>query len=244
MMQIPNMEQRTRSRTAVGFGLRARIACVAFLVAAAGSAWSAQPFPELHAWLAAQPNIQTWSADLTQTRKLKTLSQTLVAHGHVSFAAPNKFRWQIEKPSPTIAVSSGDTMEVIYPELKRVEKYALTGNNMGPWKDTLGLLQAGFPRSEADIERQFNIRSVSTSNDVTSVVLQPKASAARRIMPQVTILFSTRDFTLRATEMLMGDGSTMRNDFFNQQVNPKLDPILFNPPTEPGYTLVEPLSRK
>src|SRR5262245_23984784 len=49
----------------------------------------------LRSWLAAQTNIQTWSADFVQTRTLKALAQPLTASGHVWFAAPNRFRWEL-----------------------------------------------------------------------------------------------------------------------------------------------------
>src|SRR5580693_1938289 len=99
---------------------------------------------QLSAWLNAQTNIQTWSADFTQTRRLKVLTQPLTASGHVWFAAPNRFHWEIEKPSPTIALRQPDQLWVIYPKLKRAEEYPLNTPDAGPWKDTLALLDAGF----------------------------------------------------------------------------------------------------
>jgi len=49
----------------------------------------------LDAWFAAQTNVHTGSADFVQTRVLKTLTRSLVAGGHISFAAPNDFRWEL-----------------------------------------------------------------------------------------------------------------------------------------------------
>src|SRR4051812_40808007 len=75
-------------------------------------AQAADAFP-VSAWLAAQTNLQTWSADLTQTRRLKTLTQPLTSTGHVWFVAPNQFRWEIGSPAQTIAVRAGEEMLVI-----------------------------------------------------------------------------------------------------------------------------------
>ena len=43
--------------------------------------------PALTAWLSAQINLQTWSAEVIQTRTLKTLTQPLTNTGHIWFAA-------------------------------------------------------------------------------------------------------------------------------------------------------------
>src|SRR5262245_38297422 len=57
--------------------------------------------PLLESWLSAQTNLHTWSAEVTQTRTLKTLTQPLTAKGQVWFAAPNRFRWQIGNTTGT-----------------------------------------------------------------------------------------------------------------------------------------------
>src|SRR5207253_895178 len=44
----------------------------------------------LKSWLAAQTNIQSWSANFIQTRTLKALTTPLSANGQVWFAAPNR----------------------------------------------------------------------------------------------------------------------------------------------------------
>jgi outer membrane lipoprotein-sorting protein len=205
------------------------------------SACGAEAGAWLAGWLSAQTNLQTWSADVTQTRALKTLTQPLVARGHVWFAAPNRFRWELTSPSQTIAVRQPEQMLVIYPRLKRAERYPLNGEQAGPWKDALSLLEAGFPRSQAELESRFNVVSQTVSNAVLDVVLQPKSPSARRLMPQIRIVISTNDFTLRATELQFADGSTMRNDFSNALLNPKLGDDLFAPKLESDFKVVEPM---
>ena len=74
------------------------------------SASAAETNALLSTWFAAQTNIQTWSADFLQTRTLKSLTQPLTATGHVWFAAPNRFRWELGNPTQTIAVRGADEM--------------------------------------------------------------------------------------------------------------------------------------
>jgi outer membrane lipoprotein-sorting protein len=202
---------------------------------------AADPGSLVSSWLMAQTNLLTWAADVTQTRSLKTLAEPLVAHGRVWFAAPNRFRWEIVSPSQTIAVRQPDELVVIYPKLKRAERYPLTGRQAGPWKDALALLEAGFPRGRAELEARFQILSQSVSNDVCELTLKPVSASARRLMPQIRIGFGTNDFALRFTEIRFADGSTMRNDFRDAKINPSLDETLFTPKIEDDFKIVEPM---
>ena len=64
------------------------------------------------------------------------------------------------------------------------------------------------------------------------------------MMPQIKIAFRTNDFVLGATELQFADGSTMRNDFMNPVLNPKVDEALFAPKLDPDFKIVEPLNSK
>src|SRR5262249_55081688 len=139
--------------------------------------------PAVGQWLAAQETIKTWSADFVQTRNLKSLKKPLNAEGHVWFAAPNQFRWELGSPAQTIAVRDGNVLKVIYPKLKRVEHYPLKSDGGSQWKDALALLEAGFPRNEQQLLAQYSVLAQNTSNGVCELVLQPKSGAARKMMP-------------------------------------------------------------
>jgi outer membrane lipoprotein-sorting protein len=215
--------------------------CILLLLAASPPSANAQS-PDsaalLTSWLAAQTNIQTWSADFVQTRQLKSLTQPLTASGHVWFEAPNKFRWELTSPARTIAVRQPEQLLVISPKLKRVEKFSLDAKNAGPWKDLLALLDAGFPRSREQVESRFNVLSQTTTNGIHEIALQPKAESARRLMPQITIGFTVNTLALYSTELRFADGSTMKNVFDKAEMNPKIDPMLFNPVIEPDYKVI------
>lgn len=198
--------------------------------------------PLLRSWFAAQTNIQTWSARFTQTRTFKSLSQPLTEHGRVWFAQPNRFRWELGDPARTIAVRATNQMLVIYPRLKRAERYDL--DNAGPWRDALALLETGFPRSEQQMRSSFEILSQVITNQNCELTLQPKSANARKMMPRIRLAFSTNDFSLRATELVFADGSSMRNDFQDPVLNPKIDPQSFTPEIGPDFKTIEPLKQR
>ena len=188
----------------------------------------------MDAWFAAQKNLHTWSADFVQTRTLKTLTQPLVARGHIAFAMPNDFRWELGQPAQTIALRHGDEMFVIYPRLKRAERYPLGAAAPAEWRDTMSLLQAGFPRDRKEFDAQFQILSLMQTNGAWQMSLQPKSTFARRMMPELRIGLATNDFSLASTELVFVDGSRMRTDFTNAVLNPALAGNLFEwtPPAD------------
>ena len=198
----------------------------------------------LAAWLGAQTNIHAWAADFIQTRMFKSLTEPLTATGHVWFAEPNRFRWELGHPPQTIAVRAPRELLVIYPRLKRVERYPLGSEQTGQWRDALALLETGFPRTQAELEARYKILSQKVADDAEEVVLEPKSAAARRMMPRIKIAFDTNDFSLRATELEFADGSAMRNDFQSGVLNPKFDEQMFTPPIPGDYEIVEPLKAK
>jgi outer membrane lipoprotein-sorting protein len=191
-------------------------------------------------FLEAQADLKSWTADFVQTRTLKSLKQPLKSPGHLYFVAPNAFRWELGEPVQTIAVRRSNDVLLVYPALKRAERYALTPGERSPWQDMLSLLEAGFPRNQQELERRFNLASESVVDGKLHVVLQPKAASARRWMQEMELVFDTPSKTLAATELRFADGSSLRNDFSNERKNPLVDPQLFNPQIPPDYKVAEP----
>src|SRR5476651_512689 len=195
----------------------------------------------LDSWFAAQKNVHTWAADFVQTRALKTLTQPLVAKGHITFSAPNDFRWELGQPTQTIALRHGDEMFVIYPRLKRAERYPLGASTPTEWRDTMSLLQAGFPRDRKEFDAQFQILSLTETNGEWQMSLQPKSAFARRMMPELNIGLATNDFSLASTELVLVDGSRMRNDFTNAVANPVLEETTFKWAPAEDFKVTNPL---
>lgn len=197
----------------------------------------------LDGWFAAQTNLQTWSAGFTQTRTLKSLTQPLVANGHIWFAVPNQFRWELGDPARTIALRQTDDMFVIYPRLKRAEHYQLGAAAPREWRDAMSLLDAGFPRRRSDFEAQFRILSLAETNGTFQLALQPTASFVRQMMPELRIGLATNTFSLTSTELVFVDGSRMRNDFTNAVLNAPLDEKIFQWKPPADFKVTEPFAK-
>jgi outer membrane lipoprotein-sorting protein len=197
----------------------------------------------INRWLAAQTNVQTYNADFVQTRRLKTLTQPLTATGHLWFAQPNHFRWELRSPSQTIALRQAEEMWVIYPLLKRAERYPLDAKAPGEWRDALALLEAGFPRDRREFDSRFRVLSLTETNGNWLFDLQPASAFARKMMKRISIGLKTNDFALVSTELEFVDGSVMRNDFTNGVLNAGFGKEVFDWKPPADFKVTQPLGK-
>jgi outer membrane lipoprotein-sorting protein len=195
---------------------------------------------QFNQWFEVQTNLQNWSGDFTQTRHLTVLNQPLVSAGKV-WVKRGEFRWELGQPAQTIVLRTPDELLIVYPRLKRAEKYPLGAVPGGPMKDALALLDASLPRDRASMEEHFRLVSAALTNAVLQMTLQPRSKAARKFIGEVVIGFHTNDFTIASTEMKFADGSRLENNFTNVLSNQPLPPDLFETSLPPDYTVAEPL---
>ena len=193
--------------------------------------------------MSAQTNLHSWQADFIQTRTMKTLAQPLVATGHVWFKPPNQFRWELGDPTQTIVIRSTDELFIVYPLLKRAERYPVGEKATGEWRAMLSLLEAGFPRDLEELRSRFRILSATNIDDSWEVELQPANATARRVMKEIRLGVSTNNYSLASTEMIFVDGSSMRNDFTNAVLNGLLNEDSFDWKPPADFTMTEPLKK-
>jgi outer membrane lipoprotein-sorting protein len=197
----------------------------------------------LNRWFDAQSKIKTWSADLVQIRHLKALKEPLKTRGRVWFSNPNRFRWELGSPVQTVAVREDSSLMVIYPRLKRAERYPLDDDSTGQWRDALTLLESGFPQSREEMEIQFNIIGVELKESFAVLSMEPRSANTRKLLKEVRIGFSTEDMMLRSTELLFADESRLRNEFENGKTNMKLEPTVFQADVPENFKVTNPLSK-
>jgi outer membrane lipoprotein-sorting protein len=154
---------------------------------------------------------------------------------------PGEFRWELGQPVQTIVLRKPDQLLIIYPRLKRAEKYPLEGVPTGPMKDALALLDASLPRDRTTMEKNFRLLSATETNSILQMTLQPRSDSARKFIGEVLIGFHTNDFSIAATEMKFADGSSLRNDFTNVVMNRPIVPGMFEAKLSPDFTVVEPM---
>jgi outer membrane lipoprotein-sorting protein len=197
---------------------------------------------QFNQWFAAQTNMQTWSANFTQTRSLMALSEPLKSTGHV-WVEPGKFRWELGHPVETIVIRNPDQLLILYPRFKRAEVYALDKIPPGPIKDAMALMDVSIPRSRAALQEHFELLSTAITNSILEMTLQPKSESARQFIGSVTMGFHTNNYVIAESQMNFSDGSTLRSDFTDVVFNQPMDAKLFATNLPPDYTVVQPLNQ-
>ena len=132
-------------------------------------------------------------------------------------------------------------MLIVYPRLKRVEKYPLTGELNSNWRYVMALLDVGFPTDSEIFYATYKLVGAEKHDNTWRFTLHPRSKEARKLLDSVLLEISAKDWNLIATELSFADGSVMRNEFNNMELNPKLDPKLFNFEIPEDYTVVNPL---
>jgi outer membrane lipoprotein-sorting protein len=214
----------------------------AFILFAATVGCAAEFDAQFNKWFEVQTHLQSWAGDFTQTRTLTVLNQPLVSQGKV-WVKPGEFRWELGQPAQTIVLRNPSELLVVYPRLKRAEKYPLDAVPTGPMKDALSLLDASLPRDRAQMEKSFTLVSAVATNATLQMTLQPRSEAARKFIGQVVIAFHTNDFSIAATEMKFADGSKLHNDFTNVILNASVDEKRFVVDLPADFTVSEPLKK-
>src|ERR1035438_5506112 len=225
-----------------GFLMKIFLAVEIFSSAAAVDVRGADYDAQFSKWFEVQTNLQSWAGDFTQTRTLTVLNQPLVSHGKV-WVKPGEFRWELGQPAQTVVLRTPAQLLIVYPRLKRAEKYPLNAVPTGPMKDALALLDASLPRDRATMEKSFALLSATETNSILQMTLQPRSEAARKFIGQIVIGFHTNDFTIAVTEMKFADGSKLHNDFTNVVLTQPLAAELFEAKLPPDYTVSDGKSR-
>ncbi len=134
-------------------------------------------------------------------------------------------------------------MFVIYPPLKRAERYPMGQNTPKQWRDMMSLLQAGLPRNQQEFENAFRVQSMVLTNDQWYLTLEPRSEFARQMMPELHLMLATNNLALTATELVFVDGSRMRSDYQHAEMNQKIDETLFQWTPPADFRVTNPLSK-
>ncbi len=186
----------------------------------------------LDAWLKRQASISSLEAGFTQERKLPALKNPVTTQGRLSFAKPDKIRWQLGEPLETLAVSDGKTLILIEAASRTARKTDVSS----PQAARFSLLSGQAFQTPESFHQAFEIVESRVTSGIDQYTLKPKDRRLRTQIPWVFLDIDPVKNELRAMELEFQDGSRLRTVFSNVRFNLKLDDALFTPDLS-GYEM-------
>ena len=192
--------------------LRAILIAILSITAGILCAAESLDFTPVKRWIAKQDDFQAVTADFKQTRSLRALKSPLASEGKLWFKAPNSFRWELGVPAK-----------------KRAERSAAGAATDKPSPmQAFGMMSFPFARDFGDFQKRFETLSISGEGTRCHLEVMPRDPQAHKFLSALRLDFNTTNGHLIAFEMATKDGSALRNEFSNVEVNPKIDRGVFD----------------
>jgi outer membrane lipoprotein-sorting protein len=186
---------------------------------------------QIRAKRAATPQVR---ADFAEEKTVHLMNKPIVSMGKVWFAAPNKFRREVEGNSPSVTVSDGGQLWIYYPKFKSAEHYSLGKHS--PLDAGIAALTAAL--NLENVENSYHI-SASQSDQAYELELLPRNPSLKRLLKTFTIQLN-HDLQVQRTEMTQPNGDHIVTNYRNESraaIPP--DTFEFTPPQ--GTNVTTPL---
>lgn len=171
-------------------------------------------------------NIRSLSADITETRQLRTLSRPLVSKGRLWFVAPSCFRWENGPSGETVLIGNAEGMFLI----RRGKEGARSCTRVGG--DTTGAtgrlsIPGLFPWDNDALLRAFRVESIAVHSGVCHAEMTPRGGGPMRGISSLHLDFNVEDGRWIRLRIITGDGSSLLQEFSNVRTNPVISEELF-----------------
>jgi outer membrane lipoprotein-sorting protein len=186
---------------------------------------------QIRAKRAATPRVQ---ADFAEERTVHLMNKPIASSGKVWFAAPNKFRREVEGNSPSVTVSDGGQLWIYYPKFKSAEHYSLGKHS--PLDAGIAALTAAL--NLENVENSYHI-SASQSDQGYALELLPRNPSLKRLLKTFTIQLNN-DLQVQRTEMTQPNGDRIVTIYRNES-RAAIPPDTFEFAPPPGTNVTTPL---
>jgi outer membrane lipoprotein-sorting protein len=186
---------------------------------------------QIRAKRAATPHVQ---ADFAEERTVHLMNKPIASSGKVWFAAPNKFRREVEGNSPSVTVSDGGQLWIYYPKFKSAEHYSLGKHS--PLDAGIAALTAAL--NLENVENSYHI-SASQSDQGYALELLPRNPSLKRLLKTFTIQLNN-DLQVQRTEMTQPNGDRIVTIYRNES-RAAIPPDTFEFAPPPGTNVTTPL---
>jgi len=188
---------------------------------------------QIRAKRAAAPQVR---ADFEEEKTVRLMNKPIASTGKVWFAAPNKFRREVEGNSPSVTVSNGEQLWIYYPKFKSAEHYSLGKHS--PLDAGIAAITAAL--NLENVENSYHING-SQSEQGFELQLLPRNPSLKRLLKTFTIQLN-HALEVQRTQMDQPNGDRIVTVYRNESrtaIPPET--FEFSPPS--GTSVATPLGR-
>jgi len=168
-----------------------------------------------------QRQIQTLTADFSQTRKTSLAKDPLTSSGTVKFKRPDRVYFQYVKPEPMEMALDGKTIWIYSPVRSQAEKYSLGRSKR--MTSYLELVMGIFQKTFAQLVENYTISLEGRDKDrLYRFRLQPKEERVQKFLYRVNLLIDILSGAILRFEMVERGQDRLILEFKNLQLNPSL----------------------
>lgn len=207
--------------------MRRVFALFILLAGFSGSAWADDAATNLVKLLSGISSLQADFVQLTVDAKGRALP---TQSGKMSVKRPGMFRWELQKPSPQMVLTTGKVLWIYDPELMQATKQKLD-DQVG---NTPALLLSGDPRK---LNEAFAIADDKAAAGEQAWVLRPQGKEA--LFETLRVRFKGNALQQMQLVDTLGQKTDIR--FSNVQVNPALSAAQFDFTPPKGVDVIDQL---
>lgn len=174
--------------------------------------------------------IHTLSADITETRHLRTLSRPVTSKGHLWFVSPSSFRWKNGHPNESVLIGNDEGLFLVTRLEGKKSCRRLDSSTAAPMSP-LGI-PGLFPGDYDAFLQVLRVESISVSGNRCHAEMAPLGNGGLRGVSSLHLDFDSDNGRWISLRIITKDGSSILQEFSNVRINAKVPPELFDPGRE------------
>lgn len=171
--------------------------------------------------------VQTFSAEFEQVVLDENLNRIEESDGHMWISRPGRFRWDYEPPLEQQIVSDGERVWIYDVELEQVTVQRLDA--------AVGRTPAILLAGRGDLEDNYRVEDRGLHGQVEWVALVPRQDDGN--FSEIQLGFEGDE--LRLLQLADQLGQITRIVFTDNEINPELQPTLFDFSPPPGVDVID-----
>lgn len=184
----------------------------------------------LSAMKAEQEKVHTLTADFKEEKISQLLAKPAVSHGRFSYEAPDKVRWEYEKPTPITLVIQGDEMTTWFRDLGRADKVKVSRYS----RRVLQYMGAGVSVNRLLSYFEVALWQPGGTDQDYRLDLIPRYDRLRKHLKTMTVWIDSRTYLMTRLRYEEPDGDRTEYDLSHLVVNQPLPADRFVVKLPPG----------